>query len=186
VKKENSEFLICAKALIDLVLDATGQELVYQELCTRDPRLKQKTFKDFSLEYVPAKLALGCVYWVACCAEHRLEEKDLKNLYFKEVMALFASPKSLENATRFSESLYASNADKEQAPVLGVLIHLFHKLDLEAIVKPGESDAGELNTGFTFMMEVCEALKIVFENKFNEFINSQQLWNPPGAIRKGS
>ena len=186
MKNEKSDLIIWAKALIDLVLDASGQDVVYEELCAREPRLKQRAFKEFSAEYVPAKLALGCVYWVGCCAEHRLEGKELKNLFFKQVMDLFASPKSLENATRFSESLYASNADKDQSPVLGVLVHLFHKLGLEAIVKPGESDAGELNTGFTFMMEVSEALKIVFENQFDEFYYSQETWNATNAKRKAS
>ncbi len=56
----------------------------------------------------------------------------------------------------------------------------------DAIVKPGESDAGELNTGFTFMMQVCEALKIVFENQFDEFYYSQETWNAPNAKRKVS
>ncbi len=184
MKYDASQFMDCAKSLVDLVLDPAGQDRIYSEFCTRELKLGLLSFEDFSAEYVPAKLALGCVYWIGCCAEHRLEEKDLKNLYFKQVMSLFASPKSLENATKFSESLYASNADKEQSPVLGVLVHLFHKLGLEAIVKPGEDDAGTLHAGFTFMMEVCEALKIVFENQFNDFFYSLETYHAPAAKRK--
>ena len=160
----------CVKGLIELVLESEGQGLVFRELCLRDPKLKAVRPVHFFQEYVPAKLALGCAFWVGCCSSHRIEDKDLRNLYFKEVMNLFASPKSLENATRFSESLYASNADPEQSPVLGVLVHLFHKLGLEAIVKPGDDDAGGLNTGFTFLMEVAEALKVVFEAQFDDFV----------------
>jgi len=89
-------------------------------------------------------------------------------------MGLFESPKSLEDATRFSESLYASNADKEQSPVLGVLVHLFHKLGLEAVVKPGEDDVGVLNAGFHFMMHVSEALKVVFEAQFDDFFYANE------------
>jgi hypothetical protein len=159
----------CAKALIDLVLESEGHDLIYREFCALEPKLKSSAFGAFCREYVPAKLALGCVFWVGCCAHHRIEDKDLRNLYFKEVMGLFESPKSLEDATRFSESLYASNANKEQSPVLGVLVHLFHKLGLEAIVKPGEDDAGALNAGFHFMMHVSEALKVVFETNFDNF-----------------
>ena len=162
----------CAKGLVDLVLQGEGHALIFRECCERDPKLKAVTFAAFCQEYVPAKLALGCVSWVGCCASHRITEKDLKNLFFKEVMSLFQSPKSLENATRFSESLYASNADPEQAPVLGVLVHLFHKLGLEAIVKPGDEDAGGLNLGFTFMMHVAEALKNVFETQFDDVLYS--------------
>ena len=164
----------CAKALIDLVLENEGHGRVYQEFCALEPKLKRSDFKTFCREYVPAKLALGCVYWVGACAHHRLEDKDLQNLYFKEVMSLFESPKSLDEATLFSESLYASNADKEQSPVLGVLVHLFHKLGLEAVVKPGDSDAGALNAGFHFMMHVSEALKIVFETRFDEFFYANE------------
>ena len=120
---EKQSFQKCAKALIDLVLDPGGQDLVYHEFCALEPKLKGSALGAFRREYVPAKLALGCVYWVGCCAHHRIEDKDLRNLYFKEVMSLFESPKSLENATRFSESLYASNADKEQSSILGVLVH---------------------------------------------------------------
>jgi hypothetical protein len=174
MKIEKSEFVHCAKRLVDLGLDPAGQGRVYEEFCIREPRLRQRSLKEFLAEYVPVKLALGCVYWVGCCAEHRIEEKDLRNLYFKEVMGLFGSARSLEDATRFSECLYASNAEPERSPVLGVLVHFFHKLNLEAILKPGEDDAGQLNTGFTFMMEVCEALKIVFENQFNEFFYSHE------------
>jgi hypothetical protein len=169
VETEKKAYSECAKALIGLVLESEGHDLVYREFCAVEPRLKNIEFKTFCREFVPAKLALGCVYWVSCCAHHRIEDKDLKNLFFKEVMSLFQSPKSLEEATRFSESLYASNADKEQSPVLGVLVHLFHRLDLEAIVKPGEDDAGALNKGFHFMMHVSEALKVVFEKQFDDF-----------------
>lgn len=184
VRIDKSEFINCAKNQIGLVLDPTGQELVYRELCLKEPRLKQRTLEGFLAEYVPAKLALACVYWVGCCLEHRIEDKDIKNICFKEVMGLFESPKSLENATKFSECLYASNADPEQSPVLGVLVHLFYKLDLEAIVKPGDDDAGRLNFGFTFMMEVCEALKICCENQFSEFCYSQDVSPAPVAERK--
>ena len=164
----------CAKGLVALILEAEGQGLVFREFCAREPKLSNVTFEAFCREYVPAKLALGCVSWVGCCASHRIEDKDQKNIFFKEVMSLFASPQSLESATRFSESLYASNADPEQAPALGVLAHLFHKLGLEAIVKPGESDAGILNAGFTFLMEVAEALKIVFETQFDDALYAHQ------------
>ncbi|MFH1209030.1 MAG: hypothetical protein V1673_05680 [Candidatus Omnitrophota bacterium] len=166
---DKQSFQKCAKALISLVLESEGHDLVYREFCALEPKLRSFAFGAFCREYVPAKLALGCVYWVGCCTHHRIEDKDLKNLYFKEVMSLFESPKSLEEAVRFSESLYASNADKEQSPVLGVLVHLFHKLGLEAIVKPGENDAGALNAGFYFMMHVSEALKVVFEAQFDDF-----------------
>jgi len=166
---EKQSFQKCAKALIDLVLKSDGHDLIYSEFCALEPRLKSAAFEVFCREFVPAKLALGCVYWIGCCAHHRIEDKELKNLYFKEVMSLFESPKSLEEATRFSESLYASNADKEQSPVLGVLVHLFHKLGLEAIVKPEDSDTHALNAGFHFMMHVSEALKVVFESQFDDF-----------------
>ncbi len=164
----------CAKALIDLVLESEGHRRVYSEFCILEPKLKNYAFEAFCREYVPAKLALGCVFWIGCCAHHRIEDKGLKNLYFKEVMGLFGTPKSLEDATRFSESLYASNADKEQSPVLGVLVHLFHKLGLEAIVKPGDDDAGALNAGFHFMMHASEALKIVFEKQFDDLFYASE------------
>jgi hypothetical protein len=181
---KNPSFQKCAKALIDLVLESEGHDLVYRELCALEPKLKSLAFEAFCREYVPAKLALGCVYWIGCCAHHRIEDKDLRNLYFKEVMGLFESPKSLEDATRFSESLYASNADKEQSPVLGVLVHLFHKLGLEAIVKPGEGDAGELNAGFHFMMHASEALKVVFETKFDDFFYTHKDLHATDARKK--
>ncbi len=172
---EKQSFQKCAKALVDLVLDSEGHDLIYREFCAQEPKLtKNFAFGAFCREYVPAKLALGCVYWVGCCAHHRIEDKDLRNLYFKEVMNLFESPKSLEDATRFSESLYASNADKEQSPVLGVLVHLFHKLGLEALVKLGSNDAGVLSAGFHFMMHVSEALKVVFEAHFDDFLYANE------------
>ncbi len=171
---EKQSFQKCAKALIDLVLESEGHDLVYREFCALEPKLRSLTVETFCREYVPAKLALGCVYWVGCCAHHRIEDKDLKNLFFKEVMNLFDSPKSLEDATRFSESLYASNADKEQSPVLGVLVHFFHRLGLAAIVKPREDDAGALNAGFHFMMHASEALKVVFEAQFDDFFYANE------------
>ena len=170
VENKKQSFQKCAKALIELVLASEGHDLIYREFCALEPRLKSAAFGAFCREYVPAKLALGCVFWVGCCESHHIEDKDLRNIFFKEVMSLFESPKSLDNATRFSECLYASNADTEQSPVLGVLVHLFHKLGLEAIIKPGEDDAGVLNAAFTFMMEVAEALKIVLETRFDDVL----------------
>jgi hypothetical protein len=167
-------FQKCARALIDLVLDNKGHDLVYREFCALEPKLKSATFGVFCREYVPAKLALGCVYWVGCCAHHRIEDKDLTNLFFKNVMGLFESPKSLEDATRFSENLYASNAGKEQSAVLGVLTHLFRKLGLEAVVKSGDHDEGTVNAGFHFIMQVSEALKVVFETQFDDFFYTNE------------
>jgi len=169
MEKKEATLVLCAKGLLDLVLDATGHDLVYREFAAREPNLKGIPFETFSLEYVPAKLALGCVFWVGCCAAQRIEDKDLRNLFFKEVMGIFQSPKSLENAARFSESLYASNVDKEQSPVLAVMIHFFHKLGLSAIIPREDSEELHLNAGFRFMMEVSEAMKNVFESQFDEF-----------------
>lgn len=174
MEKEKQPFQKCVTALLNFVLENEGHDLVYRELCSLEPKLKASSFAVFSREYVPAKLALGCVFWVGCCAQHRIEDKVIRNFYFKEVMGLFGSPKSLEDATRFSESLYASNADKDQSPVLGVLVHLFNKLGLEATVKPVEDDAGALNAGFHFMMHVCEALKVVFESRFDDFFYANE------------
>lgn len=182
---ERKPFQKCAKDLIDLVLDGAGHELIYSEFCEKEPGLKTVPFEAFLAEYVPSKLALGCVYWVGCCAHHRIEDKGLRNLFFKEVMEIFESPKSLENATRFSESLYASNADPEQSPVLGVLVHLFQKLGLEAIIKAGEEDEGKLSAGFHFMMEASEALKIVFEKQFDDFYFTREDLRSANMGKKG-
>jgi hypothetical protein len=171
---EKALYQKCAKNLIDFVLDPEGHDLVYREFCGLEPRLKKNAFQEFSREYVPAKLALGCVYWIGCCAGRGIGDKELQNLYFKGVMDLFASPKSLGEATRFSESLYASNADTEQSPALGVMVHLFHKLGLEAIRKPGDDGEGMLNAGFDFMMRVSEALKVAFEAQFDEFMDATE------------
>lgn len=167
---EKALYQKCAKHLIDFVLDPEGHDLVYGEFCGLESSLKKNAFQEFNREYVPAKLALGCVYWVGCCAGRGIGDKEFQNLYFKGVMELFASPKSLGEATRFSESLYASNVDTEQSPALGVMVHLFHKLGLEAIRKPGDDTEGMLNAGFDFMMRVSEALKVAFETQFDDFM----------------
>lgn len=164
---DKDAFLKHAKSMIDLVLDATGHDLVYRELCRREPGLKKVPFERFCAEYVPAKLALGCVNWAGCCEIHQIADKETKNLFFREVMNLFQSPRMLENATRFSESLYASNAVEENPPVVGVLMHLFQKLNLSAIAR-SEGGGEAVHTAFGFMMEVSEALKTVFENHFDE------------------
>lgn len=158
----------CAKGLIDLALDSTGHTLVYEELTRREPKTEKIEFRSFCEEYVPAKLALGCLFWTGCCENHGFQEKALRNLYFQEVMSLFESPKALGNAKRFSECLYASNASKEDPPVLAILVCLFHKLGLEAMT--GREDDQTVSSGFQFMAEVSEALKTVFEDQFDEFI----------------
>lgn len=168
---------------MDLVLENEVHDRVYRECGVLEPELTGVTFEAFCREYVSAKLALGCVYWVSCCARHRIEDKDLKNLYFKEVMGLFESPKSLDEAARFSESLFASNADREASPVIGVLVHLFHKLGLEAV--PEIEEEGILNAGFHFMTQVSEALKVVFETKFDDFYFSHENDHIPAMRKKG-
>lgn len=168
-----SSFKKCALGLIDLVQDATGHDLVYAELCRRDPKLKNINREAFCAEYAPAKLAMGCVYWVGCCTNHNIEDKDVRNLFFQEVMQLFNSPRSAGEAARFSESLYASNADKENSPVLGILVHLFHKLKLSTMEPSEKENEKAVSAGFCFMMEVSDALKTVFENQFDEFIYRQ-------------
>ena len=174
IEIEKGSLKKCAQSLLDLVLERDGHPLIYSEFCEREPRLNKIPAEVFLREYVPAKLALGCVFWTGCCASHQIADKESKNLFFKQVMSLFESPKSLEDATRFSESLYASNAETEQSPVLGVLVHLFHKLGFEAVLKKGEDDEGRLSPAFVFMMEVCDALKNSIEGKFDDSIDAHE------------
>ena len=168
MKKEKTLFEPFAKKLIELVLDTSGQDLVYTELCSREPEVKKLGRVRFFAEYVPAKLALGCGFWKACCDAHQIENKDIQNVFFKEVMKRFESPDSLEVATRFSEDLYATNADSEGSPMLSVIEQMFNRLKLARI--EGGSKAGAILPGFLFMVEVSEALKNVFENEFDDFI----------------
>lgn len=169
-KKTTPVYKKCAQGLIALALDATGHDLVYKELARRDAKLKNITCKDFGVEFVPAKLALGCVFWTDCCEIHKIGDKETRNIYFKEVMNLFESPRSLGHASRFSESLYAANADKEHSPILGIMVHLFHKLKLTTLGGPENEDEKSVSQGLRFMMEVSDALKTVFEDRFNDFI----------------
>jgi len=174
----------CVKDLIDLVLDPSGHDLIYRECCAREPQLVKNGLQNFYEEYIPSKLALGCVYWVGCCENHRIGSKEFRNLYFKNVMEIFETPKSLGNATRFSESLYASNADKEQSPVLGVLVHLFHKLGLGPMDEGPEDENKKVSAGFHFMMEAAEALKVAFETQFDDFFYNHQDLCTVGAEKK--
>ena len=174
----------CIKDLIDLVRDPAGHDLIYREFCVRGPRLANISPEVFRREYVPSKLALGCVYWVGCCANHRIDNKEFRNLYFKNVMGLFETPEHLGDATRFSEMLYASNADKEQPPVLGVLVHLFHKLGLKPMDDGFGDEDKKVNSGFHFMMEVTDALKVVFETRFDDFFYSHKDLCATGAEKK--
>ena len=168
-EEKKDSFQKCVRGLLDLVLDSTGHDLVYQELSWRDPLIKKVKFEDFCAAYVSYKLALGCLYWVSACENHRIADKEIRNLFFRGVMNQFETPKTLGEATRFSETLYAANADKEQSPILGALAHLFHRLGLSALSGNNEDDHA-VSTAFSFMMEVSDALKIVFEDKFDMFI----------------
>jgi hypothetical protein len=173
----------CIDGLIGLLVNPEGDRRVFSELCRRDPKLAKDKPEIFYAEYKPSKLALGCVYWVGCCANHRIEHKEFKNLYFKNVMQLFQSPDSLAQATRFSEGLYASNADTEQSPALGVLVHLFHKLGLRPMSDTSPK-GGEVSAGFHFMMEVAEALKVAFEAQFDDFFYAHKDLCTAGAGKK--
>ncbi|HOW59577.1 MAG TPA: hypothetical protein PLO78_07630 [Candidatus Omnitrophota bacterium] len=172
-KKTIPAFKKCAQGLMALALDATGHDLVYQELARRDAKLKNMTCQDFGAEYVPVKLALGCFFWTNCCEIHNIADKETRNIYFKEVMNLFEGPRSLGSASRFSESLYAANADKENSPILGIMVHLFHKLKLTTLGGPENEDEKSVSQGLCFMMEVSDAFKTVFEDRFNDFIYQQ-------------
>ncbi|MBU9888809.1 MAG: hypothetical protein KTQ49_02935 [Candidatus Omnitrophica bacterium] len=169
-------FLKHAKSMVDLVLDATGHDLVYRELCRREPSLRQVSFERFCDLYLPAKLALGCVNWVGCCEVHKITDKETQNLFFREVMNSFQSPRALDHATRFSESLYASNADTDNPPAVGVLAHLFSLLNLNTVAI-GQGGERTVHSAFGFIMEVNEALKTVFENHFDEIFYADEEMN---------
>ena len=178
LKMENRAVFSDKKAiakLIDFLLDSDRHKAVFDELSAREPALKETgTFTQFSKEFVPAKLALGCVFWRGICASEGINDKEIENIFFKEVMNLFQSPQSLENATRFSESLYASNAEHEESPVLAIMFHLFHKIGLHATERlDADSSEKKVGEGFQFMMGVCDAMKNAFETLFAELDNSQ-------------
>lgn len=158
----------CAQDLIELTLDTTGHELVYERLAQYETEVKERGFREFCAAYVPFKLTLGCIDWTVCCNNHHMHDKLLQNFYFRKVMQLFKTPQMLDTATRFGECLYASNAGTEDSPVLAALAHLFYKLGLAATSGPSQGD-NYIKPGFQFMVEVSEAFKTVFESRFDEF-----------------
>ncbi len=160
-----------AKSLVVEVLSTADHAMIFEEFCKREPQFKDKNIALFLEVFVPAKLALGCIYWNACCEDHRIEDKDLRNLFFREVMNVFQSPQSLSAATRFSESLYASNADTETAPTLAVLVHMFHKLGINTLQK-NDDKKETIAPSFQWLVEVGEGLRSMFENSFDEFYYS--------------
>lgn len=171
MKKDKTVFERYAKSLVELVLDSSMHDKVFEDLCRQDPKIEKIGRSRVFEEYVPAKLALGCCYWNGCCDGHQLGDKELRNVFFKEVMRRFESPKSLAVAARFGEALYAANSHPDEAPSLAILTHLFEKLDISRM--GGESGAG-IAPAFLFMMEVCDALKSVFENEFDDFMYADE------------
>ena len=166
MKKDKKRFEQYAKKLIDFELEASGQERVFEELCFHAPKVKKLGWERFFEEYIPAKLALGCGYWRACCEDHEIEDEDkeISNVFFREVMKRFETPNSLPIATRFSEYLYAANANEDESPTLAIVGRLFDRLKIDRIV------GGRIAPGFLFMMEASDALKNGFENEFDNFI----------------
>lgn len=181
---EKRVFSKCATVLVELVLETDGQDRVYSDFCALDPRLRKVPKDAFCRDYVAAKLALGCIYWAGCCANRRIENKELTNLYFKEVMGLFGSPRSLEDAKRFSESLYAANSGAEQSPVLGILSHLFRRFKIDPVQRAGKAHEESIHVGYQFMMQVSEALKVAFETRFDEMLDSCEGLTKPEMERK--
>ena len=159
------------KNLLDLVLEREGLATIYEQFGALEPKLRKVPFEKFCEEFIPAKLAMGCVFWTTSCSMHGIEDKKFRNLFFKSTMDLFGTPTSIGPAARFSESLYASNADAEESPLVSLLVHFFKKLGLQAILKKSDKEP-VLNEGFRFMMEVTEALKVVFEQRFDDFCDT--------------
>ncbi len=158
------------KELLDFSLASDNNRVIYDELTARDSLLKEKSFMQFSAEFVPAKLALGCVFWRGACALNEINDKDVENFFFKEALNIFASPKSLDTATKFSESLYASNANPDESPTVSVMVHLFHKLGISATTHSSANPAErQITEAFQFAVGVCDAMKNAFEELFDEF-----------------
>jgi hypothetical protein len=166
----------CAKRLIDFALDPSGHDRVYGEMCQLDSDFKKVNKTRFLEEFVPAKLALGCGFWVQCCEVHGVGDKEERNVFFRKVVAMFQSPSSLPIATRFSEYLHAANIKPEESPLLSIATALFEKLHLKRIA--GESATSGISNSFILMMEISDAFKNAFENEFDD------LWySGPGSFR---
>lgn len=183
--KKNKEILEKnARLLIDFMLDSSAHELVYNGIFRKDKGFAKSDMTKFLQDFIPAKLALGCMFWNQCCEVHGLEAKEIKNLYFLEVMKRFETPQSVDVATRFSECLYAVNARPEEAPVLSATSHLFGKLGLKCA--EGEEDTAAISEAFLFAMEVNEALKNAFENEFDDLFYANESFYVPESEQKGS
>ncbi len=183
--KKNKETLgKNARLLIDFVLDSSAHELVYNGIFRKNKGVAKSDTTKFLQDFVPAKLALGCMFWNQCCEAHGLEAKEIRNLYFLEVMKRFETPQSVDVATRFSECLYAVNARPEESPVLSVTSHLFGKLGLKCA--EGEETDVVISEAFLFAMEVNEALKNAFENEFDELFYANENFHVPETEQKGS
>lgn len=168
MKKDITMFESYAKKLIELALDPAGRDRVFEELGNRQPKVKKLERGRFFEEYIPAKLALGCGYWAGCCGIHRIKDKEIRNVFFKEVMKRFETPNSLAIATRFSECLYAANVNPDESPALAIMGLLFDRLKIDRLDRG--AGGNRVSSGFLFMMEICDALKSVFESEFDDFI----------------
>jgi len=173
VEKDKTKFERYARTLIDFILDGEGNELVFNELASREASLKEKGRVNFLGEYIPAKLALACGFWDQCCEVHGIRDKGIRKIYFLEVMKRFETPDSLPVATRFSENLYAVNSNPEDAPLISVMTRFFETMGLKRF--SGESAQGSISDSFVFMMEVGDALKNAFENEFEDLVCADEM-----------
>ncbi len=182
--KKNKEILEKnARRLIDFMLDSSAHELVYNGIFRKNKGFLKSDTTKFLQDFIPVKLALGCMFWNQCCEVHGLEAKEIKNLYFLEVMKRFETPQSVDVATRFSECLYAVNARPEESPVLSATSHLFGKLGLKCA--EGEEGTAAISEAFLFAMEVNEALKNAFENEFDDLFYANESFYVPESEQKG-
>lgn len=156
-----------AQKVLSSILAEREYGPLLERLQSEEKKLLTVSRDRFSMEYLPAKLAVACLLWETQCRENGLEGNE--KMLFQFVMQLFKSPKMVSMASSFSDYLYASDSEQGHSPMPALVVRLFERLGLQGLLR-GKKQGPALSAPFKILVETLEGFRSSLENDFLEFV----------------
>jgi hypothetical protein len=141
------------------------------------PRVSQAEFEKLFWAYLSAQVSQ---HWKRCCLEHKVDSKEIQNLFFRTVLDDYASKKDLTSAAGYSEAMYAANAKEDQEPLVSILADFFKKLGASQSLT-----ATEVAEPFRWLATIWEGYCNNFDNEFDDFIAYLRVQESAPNLKRG-
>ena len=165
---QTEQFQLFAGRKIAEILEAEDRNDIYQLLHSKMPSSVIFSKQIFDSEYVSFRLALGCLAWRKACFENNIKEESIQKIFVRSALQIFEAPKSLSQASAFSEYLYSEDGIQLNEEVVLLAERFLKRIAVSSKALKSQVEIQSLSVYLKTMVAIAESIRMSFQSEFLE------------------